>query len=89
MTATWFHCALCTDAGLRYLEPRCTVHCVWVCTVYRHMVPLCTDAGFRYLEPRFTVHRAGVAASDAPDTAADIERLPTAVRPSLINLALH
>ena len=34
--------------------------------------------GFRHLQPQFTVHRAGVPTSDAPDEAADIERLPTA-----------
>ena len=33
--------------------------------------------GFRHLQPQFTVHRSGVPTSDAPDEAADTERLPT------------
>jgi ubiquitin-protein ligase E3 C len=33
--------------------------------------------GFRHLQPQFTVHRSGVPTSDAPDEAADMERLPT------------
>ena len=34
--------------------------------------------GFSHLEPRLTIHRSGTSGIDAPDTTADLNRLPTA-----------
>ena len=34
--------------------------------------------GFSHLEPRLVIHRSGTAGTDAPDSTADLTRLPTA-----------
>ncbi|KAK3248843.1 hypothetical protein CYMTET_41706 [Cymbomonas tetramitiformis] len=34
--------------------------------------------GFRHLEPKFCIQKSGTAGSNAPDSTADLERLPTA-----------
>ena len=52
-------------------HPRAFLTCVSGCS----RPPL---LGFRHLVPAFCVHRSGVAASEAPDESADLERLPTA-----------